>query len=472
MIFDKLLRLKPLEQLMESREESPGHLKRVLGPWALTSLGIGSIIGAGIFALTGLAASKAGPGIMLSFVIAAMACAFAGFCYAEFASMIPVAGSAYTYAYATLGEMMAWLVGWNLLLEYAVGNSAVASSWGGYFNNLLAFFNFQIPPQFLGAPNGHGNIINLPALLIVLIITWLLARGIQESSKANNVMVIVKLAIILFFIGLGGMFVKPMNWQPFMPHGFSGVMAGAGLVFFAFIGFDAVSTAAEETKNPQKDLPFAIIASLVVCTVLYLLVAAVMTGIVPYQLLNVPDPMAVALNAIHQNWASAIISVGALAGMTSCLLVFSMGQTRILYTMAKDGFLPNRMAEIHPKFSTPYLNTWVVGWVTGIGAALLPIDILAELCNIGTLFAFTVVCLGVLILRKTQPSVPRPFRCPWGPVIPVLGILSNLYLVTFLPVATWIRFGVWVAVGIAIYYLYGQRRIDARLAEEPVLAEV
>nr|HBN07924.1 amino acid permease [Cyanobacteria bacterium UBA8530] len=250
------------------------------------------------------------------------------------------------------------------------------------------------------------------------------------------------------------------------------VMAGAGLVFFAFIGFDAVSTAAEETKNPQKDLPFAIIASLVVCTVLYLLVAAVMTGIVPYQLLNVPDPMAVALNAIHQNWASAIISVGALAGMTSCLLVFSMGQTRILYTMAKDGFLPNRMAEIHPKFSTPYLNTWVVGWVTGIGAALLPIDILAELCNIGTLFAFTVVCLGVLILRKTQPSVPRPFRCPWGPVIPVLGILSNLYLVTFLPVATWIRFGVWVAVGIAIYYLYGQRRIDARLAEEPVLAEV
>lgn len=464
----KALRLKQLEQLQGNGESQ--SLKRVLGPWALTSLGIGSIIGAGIFALTGTASAKAGPGIMLSFVVAAIACTFAALCYAEFAGMIPVAGSAYTYAYATMGELMAWIVGWNLLLEYAIGNSAVASSWGGYFNNLLAFFNIQIPPQLLNAPGVHGGICNLPAFAIVMLITWLLARGIQESSKANNVMVVVKLAIILFFIILGAFWIKPANWHPFMPHGFGGVMSGAGLVFFAFIGFDAVSTAAEETRNPQRDLPIAIIGSLIVCTILYLSVSAVMTGIVPYHLLNVPDPMAVTLNAIGQNWASAIISVGAIAGMTSCLLVFSLGQTRILYTMSRDGFLPKAMSKLHPKYSTPHLNTWIVGIITGLSAALLPIDVLAELCNIGTLFSFAVVCIGVLVLRKARPEAERPFRCPWVPVIPIAGILSNLYLIASLPKPTWIRFAIWIAIGLAIYYLYGQPQIDKRDVPAPEAA--
>ncbi|HBN08889.1 MAG TPA: amino acid permease [Cyanobacteria bacterium UBA8530] len=443
---------------MESREESPGHLKRVLGPWALTSLGIGSIIGAGIFALTGLAASKAGPGIMLSFVIAAMACAFAGFCYAEFASMIPVAGSAYTYAYATLGEMMAWLVGWNLLLEYAVGNSAVASSWGGYFNNLLAFFNFQIPPQFLGAPNGHGNIINLPALLIVLIITWLLARGIQESSKANNVMVIVKLAIILFFIGLGGMFVKPMNWQPFMPHGFSGVMAGAGLVFFAFIGFDAVSTTAEECKDPGRNLPRGILFSLGICTLIYAAVALVVTGMLKYtELGKQADPLAYIFTQHGLNGWAGVISFGAIIATTAALLVYQVGQPRIFMSMSRDGLLSPWFGKVSKKHGTPGNATFLTGCIVAIPAALLNISEVVELTNIGTLFAFSLVCCGVMILRARRPEATRRFRMPWVWVTAPLGILFCIWLAKGLPAITWYRFFAWLLLGLLVYFVYGFR---------------
>lgn len=453
----QLFRRKSLEQLVKAGEASP--LKRVLGRWGLTSFGIGSIIGSGIFVITGtVAAQYAGPGIMLSFVLAAIACALAGFCYAELASMIPVSGSAYTYAYATLGELVAWIIGWDLLLEYAIGNSAVAVGWGEHLAEILKGIGIHIPPALLHGPwHDPPGIMNLPAAFICFVVTVLLVRGIKESTTANNWIVVTKLAVILLFIGLGAFWVNPENWNPLLPFGWKGVITGASLVFFAYIGFDAVSTAAEEAINPQRDLPFGMMMSLVVCTLLYVAVCAVLTGLVPYPQLATGAPMAVALDVTGQTWAKFLILFGATAGITSVLLVFSLGQTRILYSMARDGLLPRAMAKVHPKYATPHINTWIVGIFTAAGAAFFPIDDLVEMTNIGTLFAFVIVCCGVLILRRTHPTAKRGFRAPLVPLLPILGILACGFLIAHEPLRTQIRFLVWLAIGIGLYFAYGRR---------------
>jgi APA family basic amino acid/polyamine antiporter len=453
-----LFRRKSLESLIHAGANS--KLKRVLGKWGLTSFGIGSIIGSGIFVLTGTAAAThAGPGIMLSFVVAAIACAFAGLCYAELASMIPLAGSAYTYAYATMGELIAWIIGWDLLLEYAIGNGAVAVSWGEHLAKIMEGFGLHLPHALLAGPwHDPPGIVNLPAMAICFVISALLVKGVKESTTANNIFVVLKLVIILMFIGLGSFWVAPTNWVPFLPFGAKGILAGAGLVFFAYIGFDAVSTATEEAINPQKDVPFGMMMSLVVCTILYIAVAAVMTGLVPYTMLNNATPMATALDATGQNWAKALYLYGALAGLTSVLLVFSLGQTRILYSMARDGLLPRFMAKVHPKYATPHINTWVVGFVTALGAGLFKIDVLAEMCNIGTLFAFVVVCVGVLVLRKTHPDAVRSFRVPLAPFVALAGIAMCGTLILNESRATQLRFIAWLAIGLVIYFAYSRKR--------------
>ncbi|MBC7544628.1 MAG: amino acid permease [Candidatus Sericytochromatia bacterium] len=453
-----LFRRKSLESLIRAGANSP--LKRVLGKWGLTSFGIGSIIGSGIFVLTGTAAAThAGPAIMLSFVVAAIACGFAGLCYAELASMIPVAGSAYTYAYATLGELIAWIIGWDLLLEYAIGNSAVAVSWGEHLAKILEGFGIVIPHMFLAGPwHDVPGIINVPAAAICFVVSWLLVRGVKESTQANNFFVVLKLIVIVMFIVLGSFWVAPTNWVPFFPFGQRGILTGAGLVFFAYIGFDAVSTATEEAINPAKDVPFGILMSLAVCTILYIAVAAVMTGLVPYHMLNNATPMATALEVTGQHWAKALYLVGATAGLTSVLLVFSLGQTRILYTMARDGLLPRFMSRVHPKYSTPHINTWVVGAITAVGAGLFKIDILAEMCNIGTLFAFVLVCVGVLVLRARSPEAIRGFRCPGVPAVPIAGIVMCSVLIYNESYATQLRFLVWLVVGLVVYFAYSRSR--------------
>jgi APA family basic amino acid/polyamine antiporter len=460
-----LFRRKSLESLVHAGSRS--QLKRVLGKWGLTSFGIGSIIGSGIFVLTGTAAAThAGPAIMLSFVVAAMACGFAGLCYAELASMIPLAGSAYTYAYATLGELIAWIIGWDLLLEYAIGNGAVAVSWSEHFAKILEGFGLYIPHALMAGPwHDPPGIVNLPAMLICFGISWLLVKGVKESTNANNFFVILKLVIIVMFIGLGSYWVAPTNWVPFFPFGGKGILAGAGLVFFAYIGFDAVSTATEEAINPQKDVPFGMMMSLVICTILYIAVAAVMTGLVPYHTLNNATPMFTALDATGQNWAKALYLYGAMAGLTSVLLVFSLGQTRILYSMARDGLLPRFMSKVHPKYATPHINTWVVGVVTAAGAGLFKIDVLAEMCNIGTLFAFVLVCIGVLVLRKTHPHAERSFKVPASPIIPLAGIAMCGTLILNESKATQLRFLVWLVVGLVIYFAYSRKRSVLRTGE-------
>jgi APA family basic amino acid/polyamine antiporter len=455
-----LLRTKSVERIVSDVEHG-SHLKRSLTAWDLTLLGIGAIIGTGIFVLTGTAAAnQAGPGIMGSYFVAGLACGFAALCYAEFASMIPVAGSAYTYAYATLGEIFAWLIGWDLILEYAVGSMTVAIGWSGYMQKLLQGAGITLPAWMASAP--PDGVINLPAVLIVLVITALLVIGIRESARANAIMVSVKLVAIVFFIVAGASYVKPENWTPFMPFGWSGVMAAAAVVFFAYIGFDAVSTTAEEARNPQRDLPIGIIASLVICTLLYLLVAGVLSGIVrvtdmrgDQQFLNAP--VAFALSVIGQDWAAYLVSAGAVAGITSVLLVMLMSQPRIFFAMSRDGLLPERVSKVHPRFGTPYITTIITGIVVAIVAGLTQIQTVGEMTSIGTLFAFVVVCAAVLMLRKKRPDAHRPFKVPFGPVFPVLGILFCLYLMLSLPVITWVRFLVWLDLGIVIYWSYGRR---------------
>ena len=458
-----LLKTKSIEQLVGDAEHGGKSLRRTLTALDLTLLGIGAIIGTGIFVLTGTAAAnQAGPAIGMSYLAAGLACVFAALCYAEFASMIPIAGSAYTYAYATLGEIVAWMIGWDLILEYAVGSMTVAVGWSGYFQRILAGFGLHLPVWMTASPwAAEGAVVNLPAAIIVLLITGLLVIGVRESARFNAVMVAIKLAAVVFFIAAGATFVKPENWSPFMPYGFSGVMAAAAVVFFGYIGFDAVSTTAEEAKNPQRDLPIGIITSLVVCTLLYLAVSAVLTGILPVtqykdnvQFLNAP--VGYALAVINQDWAAGLVSAGAVAGITSVLLVMLMSQPRIFFAMSRDRLLPAGASKVHPKFKTPYITTIITGVIVSVCAALVPIQILGEMTSIGTLFAFMVVCAAVMILRVQRPEARRPFRVPGGYLFPILGIVSCMYLMLYLPVATWIRFLGWLNIGMCIYWVYGR----------------
>ena len=471
-----LLRTKSIEQLVGDVEHGSKALKRSLSAWDLTLLGVGAIIGTGIFVLTGTAAAnQAGPAIMMSYLVAGLACGFAALCYAEFASMIPIAGSAYTYAYATLGELVAWMIGWDLILEYAVGSMTVAIGWSGYMQKLLTGVGIHLPVWMSAAPgtidpNGVpiGALINLPAVLIVLAITTLLVIGVQATARANAIMVSIKLVAIVFFIGAGVTFVKPENWSPFYAYGWQGMMAASAVVFFAYIGFDAVSTTAEEAKNPQRDLPIGILTSLVVCTVLYLAVAAVLTGIVPvveYKndvgFLNAP--VAFALSLIGQDWAAYLVSAGAVAGITSVLLVMLLSQPRIFFAMSRDRLLPPGVSVVHPKYGTPYITTIITGVIVAIVAGFTQIQTVGEMTSIGTLFAFVVVCAAVLILRRTRPDAKRNFRVPFGPVLPTLGIISCFWLMLSLPVLTWVRFLVWLDLGLIIYWAYG--RVNSTLAD-------
>jgi APA family basic amino acid/polyamine antiporter len=459
-----LLKTKSIEQLVGDVEHGAKALKRTLTATDLTLLGIGAIIGTGIFVLTGTAAAnQAGPAIVLSYVLAGMACAFAALCYAEFAAMIPISGSAYTYAYATLGEIFAWMIGWDLILEYAVGSMTVAVGWSGYFQRILAGFGLHLPAWMSAAPAAgvEGAVVNLPAIFIVLVISALLVIGVRESARFNAAMVSVKLAAILFFIVVGIGYVKPENWSPFMPYGFPGVSLAAAVVFFAYIGFDAVSTTAEEAVNPSRDLPIGIIASLVVCTALYLAVAGILSGIIPVvQFKNDPQfinaPVGYALSVINKDWAAGLVSAGAVAGITSVLLVMLLSQPRIFFAMSRDQLLPPGVSKVHPRFRTPYITTMITGVVVALVAGFTPINVLGEMTSIGTLFAFVVVSTAVTILRVQRPDARRPFKVPGGPIIPVCGVLSCAYLMLSLTVMTWVRFLVWLDIGMVIYWFYGR----------------
>ncbi|PEJ56818.1 MULTISPECIES: amino acid permease [unclassified Bacillus (in: firmicutes)] len=438
---------------------SPSSLNPVLGAFDLTMLGIGAIIGTGIFVLTGVAAAKyAGPALIISFIIAGLACTFAALCYSEFASMIPQAGSAYTYSYVAFGEVIAWILGWDMVLEYGLASSAVASGWSGYFQSLLGGFGIHFPKAVTGAfdPSKH-TYIDLPAVIIVLIVTFILTRGVKKSAKLNTIMVIIKLAVVALFIAVGVWYVQPHNWTPFMPMGFHGVTAGAAVVVFAYFGFDAISTAAEEVKNPQRNLPIGIISALTICTVLYIVVSLILTGIVPFSQLGVSDPVAFALTFIHQDWAAGFISLGAIIGITTVLIVMMFGQTRLFYAISKDGLLPGKLSKVNKKTQVPVTSTWVTGGLVAIFAGLIPLSKLAELTNIGTLFAFSAVSLGVLVLRKTRPELKRGFRTPWVPVVPVLAVVFCVYLMLQLSSFTWKGFAIWLVIGLVIYAAYGYK---------------
>lgn len=448
---------KNVEEIIKEADESPNKLKRTLTALDVTAVGVGAIIGAGIFVLTGVAAAvKAGPAVVISFIVAGMACAFAALCYSELASTIPISGSAYTYSYATLGELIAWVIGWDLILEYAVGAIAVSIGWSGYLVELLSSAGIYLPPEITNAPgSAPGAIINLPAVLVVLFLTGLLVLGTKESAKVNLILVIVKVAIIIFIIIIGAMYINPDNWSPFLPYGASGIFGGAAIVFFAYIGFDAVSTTAEETKNPQRDMPIGIITSLVICTILYIGAALVLTGMVPYYLLATPAPFSFAFGYIGLKWAKAVIAVAALLGITSVLLVSLLAQPRIFFSLSRDGLIPPLIARVHPKFKTPYIATIVTGIAVAICAGFIPIGTAAELTNIGTLFAFLLVCSGVIALRKKRPDLRRAFRVPLSPWIPLLGVIFCLGLMISLPPLTWFRFLAWMGIGLLIYANYG-----------------
>ena len=464
--------------------ESGGGLKRSLGPIQLTSLGVGAIIGAGIFAAIGSAISGdaghagAGSAIVVSILLAGVTSALAAITYSEFAALIPISGSAYTYAYATLGELVAWIIGWDLILEYAVGNIAVAIGWAGYFDSFLQGIGVNLPRWIMtdtltavqtgmpGLPHLFGIpiVFNLPAALIVLFVTWLLVIGTTETAWVNTLMVSIKIGIILLFIAVGVSFVHTTQWTTpsFAPNGMKGIGAGAAIIFFSYIGFDAVSTASEEAKNPQKDIPIGIIASLIICTVLYIAIALVLTGLIPWDQLNVADPLAKALKYVHADWTAMLLAVGAVAAMTSVLLVFQLGQARIFMSMARDGLLPPWAAKIHPKYKTPHITTIITGIFVALFAAFAPIGIVLELTNIGTLFAFILVAWGIIVLRNREPNRPRPFRTPLVPWLPIVSILFCIYLIYNLPLLTQLRFVGWLLIGFAIYFFYGVRHSKVR----------
>ena len=456
-----LFRTKNLDDMI-AHSKKPGGLAKVLGPFDLVLMGIGAIVGTGIFVLTGTGALTAGPALSLSFVVAAVACCFAALCYAEFASTVPVAGSIYTYSYATLGELAAWMIGWDLLLEYGLAAAAVSVGWSGYFQSLLSGFGIVLPAALTAAPGalpGVTTFINLPALVIMLLLTAMLGWGVRESARLNNIMVAIKVGVVLLFIIFGARHVQPANWQPYMPFGYHGMLSAAALVFFAFIGFDAVTSAAEEVKKPSRDLPIGIIGSLAVCAVLYVVVSAIMTGIVPYQkFLGVDHPVSLALQYAGENWIAGFVDLGAILGMTTVILVMAFGQTRIIFAMSRDGLLPKRLSTVHPRFHTPFFATWLVGIVFGLIAAVIPLNILAELINIGTLAAFTMVSVAVVVLRKKRPDLPRAFRCPGVPYVPALAVILCVGLMTFLSWITWMAFSIWLVIGLVIYFGYARRR--------------
>ncbi|MDQ2858074.1 MAG: amino acid permease [Candidatus Eremiobacteraeota bacterium] len=455
-----LSRRKPIDAILADSGDGHHGLKRTMGVWGLTALGIGAIIGTGIFVLTGkAAATSAGPAIVLSFVIAGIVSALAALCYAELASSVPVSGSAYTYVYATLGELVAWIVGWGLILEYALGSATVAIGWSGYFSDFIGATFGLVIPKALRTNSFDGGIVNVPAALIILVITALLIRGTSESVTVNKIIVALKLAVVAFFIIIGAGHVNPANWHPFAPFGVNGIINGAGLVFFAYIGFDAVSTSAEEVRNPERDLPRGIIGSLAVCTVLYIIVAAVLTGIVPYAKLDVSSPVSYSLISIGLGWAGAIVALGAIAGLTTVLLVLLYGQSRVFFAMSRDGLLPGLFSRVHPTFRTPYLSSAIVGIVVAFVAAVGQLDVVANLVNIGTLAAFALVSVGIIVLRKQQPDLKRAFRVPGSPVVPALSALGAVALILKgLPLLTIASYVVWLILGLLVYFLYSRRR--------------
>jgi len=499
----QLLATKSIDRLLAEAEEPEHRLHKGLGPWSLTALGIGAIIGTGIFVLTGTAAAGtvlqfpsvlkvplfyfvlhlghtvgtagrvgAGPAIALSFFLVAVACALAGLCYAELASMIPIAGSAYTYSYATLGEIVAWIIGWDLILEYAVSNMAVAVGFSAYIDSLLAGLGLKVPdsianPVFNDSLGRTGSYFNVPGFLIVMLLTVILVRGIRESARTNNVMVGVKIIAILIFILFASRYVHPANWRPFMPNGWQGVLTGGAIVFFTYIGFDSVSTCAQETPNPQKDVPFGIIASLVVCAILYCAVAVVLTGIQNWHTLDNAAPVANALQAIGLLRVERWVTIGALTGMLSSLLVYQLGQARVWFSMSRDGLLPRFFSKVHPRFRTPHVSTWIAGLVVAIPSGFFDIGTLSELSNIGTLFAFILVALGVLVLRYKQPERRRGFRTPWVPALPIASIVCCLILMASLPIETWLRFLIWLVLGLVIYL--GYSRFHSEFAKQAPL---
>jgi basic amino acid/polyamine antiporter, APA family len=454
----KIFWKKSINQLTEITEGDKG-LKRVLGTSGLLLMGIGAIIGAGIFILTGIASAfYAGPAIIISFLIAGVACLFTALCYAEFASMIPVAGSAYTYSYVTLGELLAWIIGWDLILEYLVIVAAVAVGWSGYIVNIFTSLGLILPAQLINPPGVEGGLINIPAVIVIAGITWLLVRGAKQSSQVNTVIVIIKLSVILLFLTIGVNYINPANYHPFLPYGWSGVFKGAAIIFFAYIGFDAITTAAEEVKNPRKTFPIAILGSLLISSILYIAVSGVLNGILPYYMYKeTAAPVAFALAKLGIHWADIVISIGALCGITSVLLVSFFGQSRVFFAMSRDGLLPEFFSRIHKDFRTPTNGILIVGIVASFIAAFLPITALAELVNIGTLAAFIIVSASIIILRRQRPELERPFKTPLVPLVPVLAIIFCFFLVTELPTITHIRFVVWLAIGLLIYYFYGRK---------------
>ena len=508
-----LLATKPISTIFNEARETGEHcLKRALGPSNLVALGIGAIIGTGIFVITGTAtAQHAGPAVILSFIFAAIGCVFAGLCYAEFSSMIPVAGSAYTYGYATLGEIFAWIIGWDLVLEYAFGAASVASGWSGYFISLLGDFGIKLPASIAGTrwdefifynnhwenaariipklkvlgidpatlPHTHGA-FNLLGFLAIVFCTLVLVIGIKESANFNTAIVAIKVAVLIIFVGIGSRYLlehpglMAANWHPFIPpnngfgqFGMSGIFRAAGIIFFAYIGFDAVSTAAQEAKNPGKDMPIGILGSLAICTVLYILVAGVLTALVNYRYLNVPDPLAIGIDSIGVRWGSLLVKLGALMGLTSTIVVMLLGQSRVFFSMSRDGLLPGLFRAVHPRFRTPWISTLTVGLFVAVLAASLPINVLAEMVSIGTLLAFVIVCAGVWIIRRRRPDLERPFRTPLVPLVPILGIITSLAMMLSLTGITWIRLGVWLVVGMVIYFSYGVHHSRVQRQSDP-----